>query len=256
MDHGDRRPAVFDGVVDRGPDQSLGAHLRDRLDADAGAVTDGPVHLVTQEAHELERLGGARLHLVPRIDVLGVLPEDDHVDQLGMEHGRGHAGEPAHRAQAHVEIEDLAEGDVERTDTAADGRGQRPLDPDQVFAEALDGLVGEPVARLVECLLAGQHFLPRHLVAVLGRGGIEHQLGRGPDVDPRAVAFDERDDGFFGDFERTVCAHGDSLWHFFDARGWVGAVPIGLFRPRPSPWQRVSARGRGRRRSPGSRSRY
>ncbi len=265
--HGDRRPAVLEGVVDGGADQALGAHLGDRLDPDARAVADRPAHLVTEEGHELEGLGSALLHLVAGVDVLGVLPEDDHVDQLGVQDRRGHAREPAHRPQADVEVEDLAQRHVERADAAADRRGERALDPDQVVPEALDRLVGEPVAGLVERLLAGQDLLPGHLVAVLGRGGIEHQLGRGPDVDPRAVALDEGDDGLVGDSERTVGAHGDFLWHFFDARGWGGGVPIEPHHRAPagwairppgrgaplSPWRRGRVPGRGRRRSPGSR---
>ena len=59
--------------------------------------------------------------------------------------GRGHALEPAHRAEADVEVEHLAERDVERADAAADGRGQRPLDADEVLAERLDRLVGSQV---------------------------------------------------------------------------------------------------------------
>ena len=145
----------------------------------------------------------------------------------GCTHRRGHAGEPAHRAQADVEVEDLAQRHVERADAATDRRGERALDPDQVRAERLDGLVGQPVAGLVERLLAGQDLLPGDLVAVLGRGRVEHELGRGPDVDAGAVAFDEGDDGLVGDRERAVVAHADEVCHRRDARGQPDFVPIG-----------------------------
>ena len=59
--------------------------------------------------------------------------------------GRGHAREIVHGAQADVEVEHLAQGDVERADAAADGRGERALDADEVFLERLDGVVGQPV---------------------------------------------------------------------------------------------------------------
>jgi hypothetical protein len=99
-------------------------------------------------------------HLEAGVDVLGVLPEDHHVDLLGVEHRGGHPGEPAHRAQADVEVENLAQRDVERAEATADRRGEWSLDADQVGAEGLDGLLGEPVAGLVERLLAGQDLLP------------------------------------------------------------------------------------------------
>ena len=119
-------------VLDGGPDEALGAHGRDRLDADARRLADGPAHLLAQVGGELLGLRRARLHLVAGVDVLGVLPEDHHVDQLGVHHRRRHAAEPAHRAQADVEVEDLAQRHVERADAATDRRGQRALDADQV----------------------------------------------------------------------------------------------------------------------------
>ena len=167
----------------------------------------------------LSASGVPSFDLVAGVDVLGVLPEDDHVDQLGVQHRRGHAGEPAHRAQADVEVEDLAQGHVERADAAADRRGERALDPDQVLAERLDRLVGQPVAGLVEGLLPGQHLLPGDLVAVLGGGGVEDELGGRPDVDAGAVALDEGDDGLVGDDQVAVVAHADEICHGSDATG-------------------------------------
>ena len=149
----DLRP-LLDRVLDRGADQPLRAGLGDRLDADAGVGADVPAELLLQQLDELLRLGRALLDLEAGVDVLGVLAEDHHVDLLGVLHRRRHALEPAHRAQAHVEVEDLAQRDVERADAAADRRGERALDPDQVLAERVDGLVGQPVAGRVERLLA------------------------------------------------------------------------------------------------------
>ena len=57
---------------------------------------------------------GARLELDARVDVFGVLAEDHHVDLLGRLHRRGHALEVAHRAQADVQVEHLAQRHVER----------------------------------------------------------------------------------------------------------------------------------------------
>src|SRR6202000_3453251 len=60
-----------------------------------------------------------------------------------------------------------------------------------------DGVVGKPVLRLAEGLLAGKDFEPGHFafaaVGLLDRG-VEDALGGLPDVAARAVAFDEGDD--------------------------------------------------------------
>ncbi len=170
------------------------------------------------------RLGRALLDLEAGVDVFGVLPEDHHVDGLGALHRRRHALEPAHRAQAHVEVEELAQRDVERADTAADRRGQRALDADQVLAERVDGLVGQPGAGGVERLLPREHFLPGDALAVLRGRRVHHQLGGRPDVDAGAVAFDERDDGFVGYRQRAVGLRGDLVGHAPDVscrRDWV-----------------------------------
>ena len=108
------------------------------------------------------------------VDVLGVFAEDDHVHLFGMFDRGGDAGEVLHRAQADVEIEHLAQGDVERADAAADRRGQRPFDADQKFLEGLDGVVGQPVVEFFEGLLAGENLepgdFPRAAVGCLHRG--------------------------------------------------------------------------------------
>ncbi len=90
--------------------------------------------------------------------------------------GLGTPVEPADRAEADVEVEHLAERDVERADAAADGRRERPLDADEVGAEGLDRLVGEPVVGLLERLLAGEDLVPGdRLLAAVGLldGGVE-----------------------------------------------------------------------------------
>ena len=174
---------------------------------------DLPSHLVAQEPGQLGRLGRVGLSLQPGVDVLGVLTEDDHVDLLGVEHRRGNSGEPPHRPEADVEVENLPQGDIEGADPTTDGSGQGSFDPDQVGAECLDGLLWQPVPGLVERLLAGQHLLPRHRLAVLGGGGVEHQLGRRPDIHSGSVTFDEGDDRLVGDMESAVGALGDEIGH-------------------------------------------
>ena len=134
-----------------------------------------------EEVEDLLRLGRAGLVLDAGVDVFGVLAEDHHVDLLRVLHRRRHALELAHRAQADVEVEHLAQRDVQRADAAADRRRQRALDADEVLAERLDGLVGQPVVELLERLLAGEHLHPGDLllaaVGLLHRG-VEHAHAR------------------------------------------------------------------------------
>jgi hypothetical protein len=74
-----------------------------------------------------------------------------------------------HRAQADVEVEHLAQRDVERADAAADRRGQRALDADEIFLERLDRVVRQPVVELGLGRLAGEDLEPGDfLLAAVG----------------------------------------------------------------------------------------
>ena len=171
-------------------------------------------HFVLQELDELLRFGRFGRPFDSRVDVLGVLAEDHDVELLGMLDRARHASEVAHRAQAYVEVEHLAQRDVERADAAADRRRQRSLDAHQEFAEGLDGLVGQPVLPLIERLLARKHFHPRDLalaaVNFLDRV-VEDVLRRLPDVGAGAVALDERNDRAVGNFQSVIGAKSDLL---------------------------------------------
>ena len=112
-----------------------------------------------------------------------------------------HPGEPTDRPEAHVEIEQLTERHVQRAEPAADRRGEGTLDPDQMLPEGLHCLIRQPIAGLVEGLLASEDLFPLDSLAVFGGGGVEHELRRGPYVDPYPIAFDEGDDRFVGDHE-------------------------------------------------------
>src|SRR5262249_59103568 len=81
-----RAALALHGVVDRGADESLRARFRDGLDADAGVGTDLPAVLVVEELDQALDLGRSLLELLARVHVLGVLPEDHHVDLLRVLH--------------------------------------------------------------------------------------------------------------------------------------------------------------------------
>ena len=174
------------------------------------------------QAIDLLRLGRARGPLHARVDVLGVLPEDDHVHVLRPLHRAGHALEVAHRPQADVEVQLLAQGDVQRADAAAHRRGQRALDAHQVLAEGGQRLGRHPLLRPVEGLLPGQDLQPGDLAAAavgLLHRGVEDALRGAPDVAAGAVAFDVGDDRMVGDAQhaagdRDLLASGEArfLW--------------------------------------------
>src|SRR5215470_4257133 len=171
VDEGDVAAAVLHRVAHRRADEPLRAFLGHGLDADGRALREPDLvdlHVLLEELHDLLGLGRPLLPLDARVDVLGVLPEDDHVDLLRMLHGRGHALEVLHGAEAHIEIQDLAEGHVQRAEALAHRRGERALDGDQVLADDVEGLVGKEVGRAFTAvhrlrLLARVHLGPGDL---------------------------------------------------------------------------------------------
>src|SRR6185295_11068393 len=100
------------------------------------------------------------------------------------------------------------------------------LDPDQVLAECLHRLVGEPVVEQVLALLAGVDLHPGDLaasaVSLLYRR-VEHPLRGAPDVGARSVSLDERQDRLVGDGE-AAAGDGDCLAILRDLWRWAGHV--------------------------------
>src|SRR4029450_13766591 len=107
----DLAAAVLLGVFEGRLDDPVGAEHRDRLDRDAGLVTGGGVELVREEGARRLDLLGPLLELDPRIEVLRVLT-DDH--DVSLRKARANALVRLARADARVEVELLAEGDVDR----------------------------------------------------------------------------------------------------------------------------------------------
>src|SRR5438552_4728437 len=215
VDEGDVLAVVLDGIADGGADETLRALLRHRLDADGGRVREADLvdlHLALEELDHFLGLGRPLLPLDAGVDVLGVLPEDHHVDLVRPLHRRGHALEVLHRAQADVEVEHLAHGHVQGAEALAHRRGERALEGDEVLADHVDRLLGQQVGRAVGAvdglrLLAGVYLHPRDLL-LAARGllhrGVEHADGSAPDVGPGPVTFDERDDGMIGHSQLAV----------------------------------------------------
>ena len=199
--------SVFDGVLNGAAHQALGAGDAHGLDADAGIGPDLGAHLVAEEIDHLAGLGRALAPLDAGVNVLGILAEDDDVEQFGMPDRGRDAGKVVHGAPADVEVEELAEGDVQAADAAADGRGEGALDGDVVLADGVEGLLREPVVDSFEGFLAGERLDPVDgAAAVVGAldGGVEDGAGGAPDIGANAVAFDEGNDGIVRHEELAV----------------------------------------------------
>src|ERR1051326_3184687 len=158
-------------------------------------------------------LRASRRVLDPGVDVLGILPEDDHVHGTRVLDGRRHALEPAHRPHAGIEVELLAERDVEGADPPAHRGGEGSLDRDEVLADGGDRVLGEPVAGEDLGLFSREDLEPGDppdgAVGPLDRG-VEDPDRRAPDVRAGAVAFDERDDRVIRNAEPALL-QGDRL---------------------------------------------
>ena len=93
--------------------EAFGTFLRYRLQADPATVREADLlvlgrEILLEEREEFRIRFRAALEFDARVDVFGILTEDHHVDTGRIAHGRRYAGEPAHRAQADIKIQQLA----------------------------------------------------------------------------------------------------------------------------------------------------
>ena len=146
----------------------------------------------------LRRAGGV---LDSGVNVFGVFAKDHHVHFLRMLDWRWHAFEVLHRPEAHKKIKQLSQRDIERANAAAHGSSQGSFDSHQILAESFDCVVRQPFIKFVLCCLTSENFEPRDLLfsaVCFFDCGIEHAHTRRPDVRPRAIAADERNDRSIG----------------------------------------------------------
>ena len=112
--------------------QPLGAEDGHGLDANSRVKADFLLaalqQIVVDERNQAATILSALLELDAGVHILSVFAEDNDIDLLGVLHRAGHALVVLHRPHAGVEIENLAQGHVERANASADGRGERPFD--------------------------------------------------------------------------------------------------------------------------------
>src|SRR5579864_8350547 len=110
-------------MLDRHTYQALGSGHGNGFDADAGVETDLLLatfqHVFVEELDQPRALWSSLLPLDARVNVFGILPEDHDVHALGMLHRRGDALVVLHRTHAAIEVQNLAQRHIERTDAAA-----------------------------------------------------------------------------------------------------------------------------------------
>ena len=151
---------MFHGVFQGHADQALAAAFGHGLDADGRGQVQGAAQLVIEEMDEALGLGAVGGPFDAGIDVFGVFPEDHHVDLFRLLHGAGHPGIIAHRADAGIQVQDLAQGDVQGPEAPADGGGEGAFEGHPVFPQGRQGFHRQITAAQFEGLFPGQDLLP------------------------------------------------------------------------------------------------
>ena len=137
---------------------------------------------------DLQALDDARHDLVLEagVEILGVLADDDQIDVL---EAARHAGEVAHRAQVGVEVERLAQPDVDAGEALADRRRHRPLQRHLVRPDRVEQRHRQRLSVLLEGDDAGVLPVPVDVET----GGREDTDDGGGDLGTDAVAGNQRD---------------------------------------------------------------
>src|ERR1700722_14824594 len=127
------------------------------------------------------------------VEVFGVLADDDDIDAV---EARFHAGKIFDRAKVGVEIERLAERDVDAGCSTGDRGTHGTLERDFVAADGFEGAlveectrIGDLVDRAAGCISAGFDLLPINVDAC----GLEDAFDGGRNLWADAFTGDQRD---------------------------------------------------------------
>ena len=136
---------AFECELDGHAHQALRPGNRNRFDTYAGIQAD---LLLTALQHvlveKLDEPGSVRSSLLPfdsGVDVFGILAVDDDIHAFGMFHRRWRAFVILDRAYTSIEIENLAQCDIQGADPAAHRSGQRSFDRDTELTDCIHGIV-------------------------------------------------------------------------------------------------------------------
>ena len=146
MNESDSLASSLQRTLDRIAHQPLGSKDRNRLDAHTGVGTNLLLAALQQvfidEFNQAANIGAALLELDARVHILRVLAEDDNVNLLRVLHRARHTLVVLHRPHTGVEIQQLAQSYVERTNASADRCRQRSLDGNAQVARCRYRVVG------------------------------------------------------------------------------------------------------------------
>ena len=173
-------------VLEREADDPLRALGAERLDRDARARGDLLRLPGVEELDHRFGVGGPRLELDPRVQVLGVLADDDQVDGVVA---RADALVRLAGSHARIQPELVAERDVDRAEARADRRRDRPLDCNTIPLDRVQ-------RRRRKRGSGGLHHVDAGLLDVPGErdaGRLQHPAGRLGELGARAVAGDQSD---------------------------------------------------------------
>ncbi len=174
MNQGQGVTVVVDGVLQGLADQTLGASLGNRLDTDTAHVGETDLldaHFFGQELDDLLGFRGTGFPLDTGVDVFGVLAEDDHVDITRLLDRARHAFKPANRTLTYIQVQLLAQSNVQRTDATAYGSSQWAFDGNNILFNGVQRFSRQPGVLIVNLggFLTGIDFHPGNL-ALTGVG--------------------------------------------------------------------------------------
>ncbi len=136
----DGAAALCSRVLEREADDALGCLRAQGLDRDAGLRVRLLRLQPAQSLDQLLRGLAAGLELDAGVEVLRVLADDDDVHGLVA---RSHAGVRLARPQARVEVQLVAEGDIDRAEAGADRSRDRPFERNAGVADRRERLLGQ-----------------------------------------------------------------------------------------------------------------
>jgi hypothetical protein len=186
--HGrDLRAAGFARVSEGKLDDLPRAGDRDRLDRDPGVAVGQAAAVRLDPRDQLDRVLAALLVLDSGVEILRVLADDHEVD-LVIE--RADPGIELARTHLRVEVERLAQADVDRPEASADRCRDRAFQRHAVAPDRLQRRLGQRVAAvLIHHVGSCRHYVPLELDA----GRLEHAARRLRQFRTGAVARDECD---------------------------------------------------------------